>query len=73
MATAAQTPTAYPGPEAHEHFVTIPTRVWKIGFVAGAVVSTALLETYTGLLCIWGAVGAGWIVHRWREDGRPVR
>jgi protease PrsW len=25
-------------PEAHEHFVTIPTRVWKVGFVLGAVV-----------------------------------
>jgi protease PrsW len=38
MASAVDKPATYPAPEAHEHFVTIPTRVWKIGFVAGTLV-----------------------------------
>jgi hypothetical protein len=25
---------------------------------------------YTGLLCIWGVIGAGWIIQTWRMDGR---
>src|SRR4051794_12795566 len=38
MARAVRNPAADPIPEAREHFVTIPTRVWKVGFVIGALV-----------------------------------
>jgi protease PrsW len=38
LARAIHKLKAYPIPEAHEHFVTIPTRVWKVGFVVGAFV-----------------------------------
>lgn len=38
MARAVPAAVAHPGPEAHEQFVTIPTRVWKVGFLAGTLV-----------------------------------
>jgi len=38
VTSAVHEPETYPVPDAQEHFVTIPTRVWKVGFVLGALV-----------------------------------